>query len=127
VDMLKEKQRQDKRRFLEVQEEKYKQKLKGYKFTKEEQVESNLREKDIERSYAFRRMMKKLVKNPRVSERQMKRQFQMLDAKFTKECIREEKVDEQKDLEEKLKVKRDIYLSKEFSKNKRSDLLYRPS
>ena len=123
--MLKEKQRADRRKFLEREEEKYKLKAKGRRFEKEEAEYELQRVKEIKESDKFKRQLQNhLEKGKIVSERQFKQKLNVLDVKFTKEFIREEALENYLFEQEKLKVKQDIYLTRQHNKEMRKKVMF---
>eukprot|EP00347_Sterkiella_histriomuscorum_P014372 403361120 len=123
--MLKEKQRDDRRKFLDREEEKYKLKAKGKKFDVEEKEWEQKRIKQIKESSKFKKgLQNHLEKGQIMSERQFKQKLNVLDVKFTKEFIREEALENKLFEKEKLKIKQDIYLTRQHNKEMRKKNMF---
>ncbi|CDW90304.1 UNKNOWN [Stylonychia lemnae] len=123
--MLKEKQRNDRKKFLEREEEKYREKIKGVKFDKEEKEWELERVKQIKESHKFKKNLQShLEKGKMMSERQFKQKLNVLDVKFTKEFIKEDALENRLFEKEKLKIKQDIYLTRQHNKEMRKKVMF---
>ena len=88
-----------------MEEQRYKEKIKGKRFESEERTFEQKRLQQIKSSIKFKSQLANLGQQKVLSERQFKHRFNALDVKFTKEYMKEQKVEQEMFDREKLKVK----------------------